>query len=121
MIVSVSDRVENIVGKGETAWLLAFSSVPTLISSDFSFMVIKTRRGLINGSNSLPNYKILNYSILKGFADYKINVTEKLKFVLRRVENIVGKGENASYQHFLLFPCFPKTFFSTSLKVGILW
>ena len=31
-------------------------------------------------------------------------VTEKLKFVLGRVENIMGKGENTSYQHFLLFP-----------------
>ena len=29
------------------------------------------------------------------------------KFNLERVENIVGKGENAGYQHFLLFPqCF---------------
>ena len=32
-----------------------------------------------------------------------INVTEKLKFVLERLENIVGKGENAGYQHFLLY------------------
>ena len=29
-----------------------------------------------------------------------------------RIENIVGKGENASYQHFLLFlQCFPKALF----------
>ena len=34
----------------------------------------------------------------------KIYVTEKVKFVLERVKNIVGKGENAGYQHFLLFP-----------------
>ena len=28
-------------------------------------------------------------------------------FIFDRVENIVGKGENAGYQHFLLFPqCF---------------
>ena len=27
-----------------------------------------------------------------------------MKFVLGRVENIVRKGENAGYQHFLLFP-----------------
>ena len=28
-----------------------------------------------------------------------------------RVENTVGKGENAAFQHFLLFPkCFPKCF-----------
>ena len=38
-------------------------------------------------------------------------MTQKLKFVLKRVENIVGKGENAGYQHFLLFPqCFQKFF-----------
>ena len=29
-----------------------------------------------------------------------MNMTEKLKFVLGRVENIVGKGENAGNQHF---------------------
>ena len=45
--------------------------------------------------NSLPNERILDWSKLKAFADDKINVTEKLKFVLGRVENIVGKGENA--------------------------
>ena len=32
-----------------------------------------------------------------------------MNFVLGRVENVVGKGENAGYQHFLLFPqCFQK-------------
>ena len=30
----------------------------------------------------------------------KQNVTEKLKFVVERVENIVEKGENAGYQYF---------------------
>ena len=34
---------------------------------------------------------------LKDFADDKTNVTQKLIFVLGRVENIVGKGENAGY------------------------
>ena len=29
---------------------------------------------------------------LKAFADNKINVTQKLKFALGRVENIVGEG-----------------------------
>ena len=59
--------------------------------------------------NSLPNNKILDWSKLKAFADNKINLTKKSKFVLGRVENIVGKGENAGYQHFLLFsPCFQK-------------
>ena len=36
-------------------------------------------------------------------------VTDKMKFVLGRIENIVGQGENAGYQHFPLFPlCFQK-------------
>ena len=57
--------------------------------------------------NSLPNDNILDLSKFKAFADDKINVIQKLKFVSRRVENSVGKGENAGYQHFLLFPqCF---------------
>ena len=70
------------------------------------------------GINSLPNDKILAQLELKGFADDKIHVTRKLKFVLGRVENIVGKGENAVYQHFLLFPkCFQKA----SYTVLIAW
>ena len=52
--------------------------------------------------NSLPNDKILAGAKFKAFADDKINVTEYLKFVLGTAENIVGKGENAGYQQFLL-------------------
>ena len=52
--------------------------------------------------------------------DDKINATEKLKFVLERVENIVGKGEHAGYQHVLPFPqCFQKASFLRPLKVGL--
>ena len=47
--------------------------------------------------NSLPNNKNLGWYQLKAFADDEINVTEKLKFVLR-IENIVGKRENAACQ-----------------------
>ena len=72
--------------------------------------------------NSLLNGKILDKSNLKAFADDKKKVTENLKFLFERVENIVGKGENAGYQHFLLFPqCFQKDSFTGSLKVGIVW
>ena len=40
-----------------------------------------------------------------------------MTFVFDRVENIVGKEENAGYQHFLLsLQCFQK---AVSLKVGI--
>ena len=56
--------------------------------------------------NSLPK-KILYWSKLKAFADDIINLNEKLKLVLGRLENIVGKGENSGNQHFLLFQqCF---------------
>ena len=69
---------------------------------------------------SLPNDKILVWSKKKAFADNKIKVTKGLKFVLRREENIVGKGEYAGYQHFLLFPqCFYKDSFTEVLKDGI--
>ena len=50
--------------------------------------------------NSVPNDKFPNWSKLKAFSEDEINMTEILKFVLEKVENIVGKGENAGYQHF---------------------
>ena len=37
-------------------------------------------------------------------------------FLFDRLENAVGKGENAGYQHFLLFPRFPKNFFPRVIK-----
>ena len=75
---------------------------------------------IIQEINSSPNDKILDWSKLKAFADDKINVNQKLKFDLERVENIVVKRENAGYRHFLLFrQCFSKVPFSRSLKVGI--
>ena len=68
-----------------------------------------------NTFNTLPNEKILDHSESKAFVDDKIKVNEKLELVLLRVENIAGKGENAGYQHFLLFPqCFLKATFSGS-------
>ena len=72
--------------------------------------------------DSLPNDKFSDRSKLRELADDKINVVEKVKFVLGQIENNVEKGENAGYQHFLLFPhCFQKAYFSGSLKVGIVW
>ena len=71
---------------------------------------------------SVPHDKILDYSKLKAFAYDKINVTKKFRFVFGRVEKIMGKGENAGYQHFLLFPlCFQKLSFPEVLKAGIVW
>ena len=71
---------------------------------------------------TLPNDRILDLSILKAFADDNLDVNQKLKFALGRVENIMWKGENAGYQHFLLFPkCFQKASSFGSLIVGIVW
>ena len=63
--------------------------------------------------NPLPNDKVLDMPKLKAFAHYKIDVTKKLKFVLVRVENIVGKGEK------WWLPAFSP--FSTLFSKGLLY
>ena len=61
--------------------------------------------------NSLPDGKILAFCKVKAFADDKSNVTQNVKSVYHKVEKIVERGENAGYQHFLLFPqCFQGAF-----------
>ena len=72
--------------------------------------------------NHLPSNKILDVTKLKAFADDKLNIASMMISLLDRIENAVGKGENAGYQHFLLFPqCFPQSSSLGSLKVGIVW
>ena len=41
---------------------------------------------------------------MKAFAEDKINVAQMIISIFDGVENLVGKGENAGQQHFLLFP-----------------
>ena len=87
-----------------------------LVTRFFSFFF--QQNSFFRVINSLPNDKILALTMFKAFADDKIRVaddkirvTQKLKFELGSVENIVGKGENDSNQHFLPFPqCFLKFF-----------
>ena len=51
----------------------------------------------------------LDRAKLEVFVGEKLNVTVMMISLLHGVENSVGKGENAGYQHFLLFPLyFPK-------------
>ena len=53
----------------------------------------------------LPEDKILNPSIFEAVAETNSNIAQLLWcFISQRVENFMGKGENAGYQHFLLFP-----------------
>ena len=59
---------------------------------------------------------------MKAFAYDNLKVVKMMIYDLDRVEIIVGKGENAGCQHFLLFPqCFQKPSCPRSLKVGIVW
>ena len=47
----------------------------------------------------------MNVSNLKAFADHNCGLNDEKSSP--KAKNIVGKGENAGYQHFLLFPqCF---------------
>ena len=56
--------------------------------------------------NPLPDDKSLALSKLKAFADDNFIVAETVQNFDDRAEKNVGKGENAGYQHFLLFPHF---------------
>ena len=51
--------------------------------------------------------------------EYFIIRTNGLKFT-DRAENIVGKAENAGYQHFLLFPQSFQKAFPSGLNIGLL-
>ena len=64
--------------------------------------------------------KLLDRIKLKAFADEKLSIAVTRISLIYRVENTMGKGENAGYQHFLLSPkCFPKPPSYGLLKVGI--
>ena len=68
--------------------------------------------------NSLPKGECLDWSKLKAFADDKMKMTKKLRFLLGKEEKFVGKGKNVGYQHFLLLPqCFQKASLSSSLTI----
>ena len=75
--------------------LRAISPFPTLFFRKLVFL--GASKGVIvwEWVNYLPYDKILTQSKLKALADDKINATQKMKFMSERVENILGKGENA--------------------------
>ena len=55
--------------------------------------------------NTLPNDKRLDLSTLKTFADNKLQVIQMAKYVLDKIENMVGKEENAGTQTSLPIIC----------------
>ena len=57
----------------------------------------KVKKTTDNDFNPLPNDKILDQVQfkLKAFADYKLIVIQIEQFILDKIENIIGKEENA--------------------------
>ena len=53
---------------------------------------------------------------MKAFADDKLKIIKMMSSLFDRVENTLGKGENAGYQHFLLFPVFSEAFLFRVIK-----
>ena len=72
--------------------------------TDHHDMTLVVKVALNPNTNNQPNNKILDMSKLKAlnFADNKLNIVIMTISLFDRVENTVGKGENAGYQHFLL-------------------
>ena len=67
-----------------------------------------------------PNRQVLDLSKLEEFADDTFKFDENGRNLSRWVENIVGKGEIARHEQFLLFPrCFQKLKLQTHKKQGL--
>ena len=70
----------------------------------------------------LPQDEIMCVTKFKAFSDEKLNMVKMTTSLRDSIENNVGKGENAGYQHFLLFPhCFPQPSSLGSLKAWTEW
>ena len=66
--------------------------------------------------NSLPHGKSLDLSKLRTFADDNFKVAQMVQVCCDRIENIVGKGENAGNNHFSIPTMFSKGFFPRVFK-----
>ena len=74
---------------------------------------------LKDSGQSFPDDTIWALPKLKSLADNNFIEDLMAQFLFERIENIVGTGENAGNQHFLLFPlCFQKAFLG-SIKIVI--
>ena len=63
----------------------------------------KVGKKLAAAGGNFPSNSLLNNK-LKALADDKIVATQKVKVCYGKGRKHYGKGENAGYQHFLLFP-----------------
>ena len=101
--------------------LRAISPFPTVISKDFYCRHVKKKGLFGKGLTLLPDDNHKDWTKFKAVADDKFNVARIMISVFDQVENIVGKGENAEYQHFLLFQHFFPKASSGLFKVRIVW
>ena len=67
--------------------------------------------------NPLQDNKILALSKLKALADNNFIVAQIVQFFSEGVQSIEGKGKNAAFKHFLLFPLsFQNSYFYRVVK-----
>ena len=73
--------------------------------------------------NSLPNDKIFRLFLIESICRRQKKKCElKIEICFGKGKKLLAKGENAVYQHFLLFPqCFQKSTIPGLLKVRIVW
>ena len=77
---------------------------------------------LSRGLLTITRRQILDFSKLKEFADDNFKFGKNGSKLSKRVENIVGKGEIARHEQFLLFlQCFQRACFPGVSKGVIAW
>ena len=64
----------------------------------------KELKSMVCNSLKIEQWCMLVCSSTSSLFNKRQNFRFKLKFVLDRVESVMGKEQNAGYQHFLLFP-----------------
>ena len=83
-------------------WLVVLGFNATLTAKVISWRSV--RHMCRSGINLLSDATIPALTKLKAFTDNNFTAAKMVQFPFQRLDNIVGKGENADHQHFLLFP-----------------
>ena len=101
-------------------WVSTFLARLNTTCSRGAFRVVLCPSCVLNNFfNLFPIRQILDSSKLKEFADDNFESDENGRKFSRRVENIVGKGEIARHEQFLLFPTmFSKDLYCRHVKTG---
>ena len=83
------------------------NNIGNIIRALSPLSLCQTRKFQLCPNKLIPEHQILDSSKLKDFADNSFNFDENGKKLSKRLENMVGKGEIAHYEQFLLFrQCF---------------